>query len=67
MTPKVLGKQGGFLVTIELHHRRIVFLILHVRDALEKQKWEHVGLEIGGIDRSAQDVRGFPKVGFELG
>ena len=49
----VFWKQGGFLVTIELLHRRIVFLIMHVRDALEEQEREDVGLEIGGIDRAA--------------
>ena len=67
LEPVVFWKQGGFVITIELLHRRIVFLIMHVRDALEEQEREHVGLEIGGIDRTAQDVRGFPKVGFKLG
>ena len=40
--------------------------IMHVRDALEEEEREHVGLEIGGIDRATQDVRGFPEVGFKV-
>src|ERR1019366_4674512 len=39
---------------------------MHIRDALEEQQREHVGLEICRIHRPAQNVRRFPQVGFKL-
>lgn len=63
----VFGKQRGFLIPTELHQGGRMFFILNIRDALEEQERENVGLEIGGIDRPAKDVRGLPKVRFELG
>lgn len=42
-------------------------LIIHVRNALEKEQGEDVRLEVGSVHRAAQDVRRFPEVGFELG
>ena len=39
---------------------------MDIRDAFEEKKWEHIGFEVGGIHRAAQDVGGFPEEKFEL-
>lgn len=44
----------------------LVFLVPDVADSLKEQQREDVGLEVGGIHRAAQDVGGFPEMGFEL-
>jgi hypothetical protein len=40
---------------------------MHIREPLEEQEREDVGLEVRRIHRSLQKPRGFPEVGFELG
>lgn len=40
---------------------------MDIREPFEEQQREDVGLEVRRIHRPAQDVRGLPKVGFELG
>lgn len=62
----VFRKQGGLIVAPEGLERGLVLFVMHVGDALEEEKRENVGLEAGCIDRTAEDVGGFPKVGFEL-
>jgi hypothetical protein len=62
----VLGELGVFLVAAGFREGGLVFLVMHVRDALEEQKRENVGLEVRGIHRPAQDVRRLPEVGFKL-
>ena len=44
----------------------VVFLIPNITDALEKEQWKYVGLEVRGVNGSAQNVGGFPEVPFEL-
>ena len=62
----VLRELGVFLVAAGFRQRGLVFLVVHIGDALEEEQREDVGLEVGGIDRAAQDVRGFPEMGFKL-
>ena len=62
----VLRELGIFLVTAGFRQRRRIFLVIHIRDALEEEQREDVGLEIGRIHRAAQDIRGLPEVGFKL-
>ena len=62
----VLREERVLLVAAGLRQRRGVLLVVHVGDALEEQQREDVGLEVGGIDRAAQDVGGLPEMGFEL-
>ena len=63
----VLREQRRLFIAIELLQRRRVLLVMHIRDALEKQQREHIRLEVGRIHRSAQDVGGLPEVRFKLG
>ena len=62
----VLGKAGVFFVAAGLLQGRLVLLVVNVREALEEQEREDVGLEVRRIHRTAQDVRGLPEVGFKL-
>ena len=62
----VLGEVGIFLVAAGLRQGSVVFLVVDVRDAFEKEQREDVRFEVGGIDWAAEDVGGLPKVGFEL-
>ena len=62
----VLREPGVFLVAAGFGQGGLIFLVMDIRDAFEEQQREDVGLEVGGIDRAAQDVGGFPEVGFEL-
>ena len=62
----VLRELGIFLVTARFRQGRRVFLVIDIRDSLEEEQREDVGLEVGGIHRAAQDVRGLPEVGFKL-
>ena len=60
-----LGEQGqlgiaGFIDNLG------VFLVPDVTNPLEEQQREDVGLEVSRIHRAAQDVGGFPEVGFKL-
>jgi hypothetical protein len=43
-----------------------VLFIPDVTDTLEKEKWEDVGLEISGVNRSPKDVGRLPEMAFEL-
>ncbi len=38
----------------------------YIGDALEKEQRKNVALEVSGIDRTAEDVGGFPKMGLQL-
>ena len=62
----VLRELGVLLVAAGFRQRRRVFLVVDIGDALEEEQREDVGLEVGGVHRAAQDVGGFPEVGFEL-
>ena len=62
----VLREEGVLFVAAGLRQRRLVLLVVNVRDTLEEQQREDVGLEVGRIHRTAQDVRSFPQVGFKL-
>jgi hypothetical protein len=51
-----------------LGEHRGVLLVPDVADAFEEEQRQDVGLPVGAIDRAAaQDVRGLPEVGLELG
>jgi len=62
----VLRKLGVLLVAPRFLQRRRIFLIIDIRDALEEEERKDVGLEVGGIHRTPQNVRRLPEVGFEL-
>src|SRR5438046_4257402 len=61
----VLWKERVFLVAARLRQCRRIFFVIYIRDALEKEQREDVSLEVGSIHRAAEDIGGFPKVGFE--
>ena len=63
----ILREQGGLLIFAELFQRRRVFVVMDIREALEEQQREDVGLKIRRIHRAAKDVRGLPEMGFKLG
>ena len=44
----------------------IVRIPVYIRNAFEEEQWEHVSLEVRGIDRATEDIGSFPEVGFEL-
>jgi hypothetical protein len=59
------GEQGQFGIA-RVGNDLFVFFVPDIADALEEQQREDVGLEVSGIHRAAQDVGGFPQVGFKL-
>ena len=63
----VLGEERGLFIAVELLQRSLVFLVMHIGDAFEEEQGEDIGLEVGRIHRSAEDIGGFPEVGFQLG
>ncbi len=57
----------GKVLAVLGEHRRVLFIPL-VADPLEDQQRQDVGLPIAAIDRAAaEDVGGFPEMGFQLG
>lgn len=44
--------------------RSCIFLLEDIRDALEEEQWEEVGLEVGSIYGAAQNISCFPQVPF---
>jgi len=44
----------------------LVLFIPHITDSLEKEQREDVGLEIGGVNWSPEDVGSLPEVAFAL-
>jgi hypothetical protein len=62
----ILGKERVFLVAARFRQSGLVLLVVDVRDPLEEQQRENVGLEVGRIHRSAQNVGGFPQMRFKL-
>ena len=56
LKPIILRKLGVFFVASSLGQRGLIFFVVNVRDAFEKQQRENVGLEIRGIHRAAQNV-----------
>ena len=62
----VLREQRVFFVAAGLVQGSLVFLVVDIRNAFEEQQREDVGLEVRGIHGTAQDVRRFPQVGFQL-
>ena len=64
LEPMVLGEKRIILIAAGFLHCLLQFFIIGVRDALEKEQRENVGLEVSGIHRAAQDIGGFPKVTF---
>ncbi len=63
----VLREDRGFFIALKLLQRGGVFFIMHIREPLEEQQREDVGLEVRRIDRPLEKPGGFLKVGFELG
>ena len=66
LEPVILRELGVFLVAAGFRQRGLIFLVMHIGDALEEQERENVGLEISGIHRPAQDVGRLPEMRFEL-
>jgi hypothetical protein len=54
-----LGKPGQCFIA-SLVNDLLVFLVPDIADSLEEQQREDIGLEIGCIHRSTQDVGGLP-------
>src|SRR5262249_1850364 len=55
LKPVVLRKNRVLFIASRFTKGGRVLLMVHVRDAFEKKKWENVGLEIGGVNRAAKD------------
>lgn len=51
-------------VPLRLGEGGLVLFIVDIRDSIEKEQREDVGLEIGGIDGAAQNAGRLPEVGF---
>jgi hypothetical protein len=56
----ILGEERELFVTSGFSQGSLVLLVEDIRDALEEEEWEDIGLEICRIHRTAKDVRGFP-------
>ena len=63
----LLGQVRILLVAIRLLQGTRPLLVVDIGDALEEQEGKDVGLVVGGVDGSAQDVRGRPEVQLQLG
>jgi hypothetical protein len=63
LEPVVLGELGKFHVAVGLFQGHVILLIIDVGEPLEEQQREDVGLEIGRVDRTTQDVGRLPEVG----
>ncbi len=66
LKPVVLGEQSEGHVAFGLLQSGVGFLVVNVTEPFEEEQREDVGLEVSGIDGTAQDVGGFPEVGFEF-
>src|SRR5437879_1726888 len=62
----ILREECVFLVAIRLLQRYFALLLMNVRNALEEEQRKDVGLEVCSVHWTAQDVRGFPQVRFQL-
>ena len=62
----VVGLDLGGEVVAEVGDGLRVLVVPGVADPLEEQQREDVGLEVGGVDRSAQGVRGIPQSPLQL-
>ena len=63
----VLGEGGEVEIAAGKLERLGELLVVDVGDPLEEEQREDVALEVGLIDRAAQDVRRTPKMLLELG
>ena len=66
LEPVVLRKLRILLIAARFVQSSLVLLVMHIRNPLEEEQREDVGLEVGSIDRTTEDVGRFPEVGFEL-
>jgi hypothetical protein len=57
----VLREPGVFLVAAGFGQGGLVFLVVDIGDAFEEEEREDVGLEIGGVNRSAQEKPPSPR------
>jgi hypothetical protein len=62
LEPVVLWEPGVLLIASGFCKGCLILLIVHIGDSLEEEKREDIGLEVGRVDRSTQDVCGFPEV-----
>ena len=62
LEPEVLSELRIFLVPAGFFYGVLIFLFMHVRDSLEEEKREDVGLEVRCIHRPAQDIGCLPKM-----
>jgi hypothetical protein len=60
------GKEAYSLVAFRFFQCRLIFLIIDIRYPLEKEQWEDIHLEIGGIYGSFQDPCSLRKVLLKL-
>ena len=58
----VLRKLGEFHIASRLFRGHSILLVIDVGEPFEKQKWENVCLEIGRINRAAQDIGRLPEM-----
>jgi len=63
----ILREKRRFFIPPKLRQRRRVLVVMDIREPLEEQQREDIRFEVRRIHRPAQDVRGLPEVGFELG
>jgi hypothetical protein len=54
---------GG--IAIRLAKRIKALLVVNIADSLEEEKGENVSLEVGGVYRTAKNVRGIPEPRFD--
>ena len=62
LEPVVLGELGKFHVAVGLFQGYGILLVIDVGEPLEEQQREDVGLEIGRVDRSTQDIGRLPEM-----
>jgi hypothetical protein len=58
----VLGELGEFNIAVRLFQGDGILLVIYVREPFKEQQRKNVGLEVGRVDGTAQDVSSFPKV-----
>jgi hypothetical protein len=54
------------LFIVAVGYGLLVLTIPHITDALEKEQREDVGLEVGSVNQSPEDVGRLPEMTFEL-
>ena len=59
----ILGELGKYHVAVGLFQGHGIFLVIDVGEPFEKQQREDVGLEVGRVDRTTQDIGRLPEVG----